>query len=152
MFWIRRIPVRKVWRYVNRSLMLVAFTVMQPPPPDLPQAPIVGLNAVGKWIFDLLFAVLTIFLAINVFKAARGLLNQLGFAIPFISSGEASGAPAKQIFRPALWIAITIIFMIAAVRVPPLIIADASSIDSLWVTLYKAGKSIIGVGAGSVAQ
>ena len=96
-------------------------------------------------MFDLLFAFATIWLAINIIKVVKRVLEILGSVGGASASAQgqiAADVPLRQQFRPVLLGFLSIILMIAAVRVPPMLIADADSIDSIWLTGWNIVKGV----------
>lgn len=115
----------------------------------MPEGPIVGLNVLGKWVFDLATALLSIYLAINIFKVAKNLLQTLGIIGGGSGKEVAADTPLKKQFTPALRGLVAIILMIITVKAPGVLIKDADSIDSIFTVGWNVLKGIFGGFGGS---
>jgi len=108
----------------------------------MPEGPVVGFLVLGAWLMRLLFAFLTVLAAVWAFRASKG----HGDVLTKLFGGNADLREVFQYFGK--WI-VVIMMIVATLRVPPMVFADAASVDSLFKTLWEAGKGVLtGFGGG----
>jgi hypothetical protein len=112
--------------------LVVAGLLLQGETPPLPEGPISGADILGAWLVRFLFAILGILVGWYAFKAALKHLPQI---LRDFIEGKNIVEALKLFGRFAL----SILLMVAAVRLPPVFFGEAASVD----TVIKGGITFV---------